>query len=85
MLKFKKRLSEIGHFFTKYNSTEDLLFQFRKQLDRLEDKGLIKVRDEVKNETKAAVTNYINTINASNQKAKTILNITDFNGNLTIG
>jgi len=66
MLKFKKRLSEIGHFFTKYDSTEDLLLQFRKQLDRLEDKGLIKVKEEVKIETSAAVTNYINNINNTN-------------------
>jgi len=85
MLNFKKRLSEIGHFLTKYNSTEDLLLQFRKQLDRLEDKGLIKVQDEVRNETSAAVTNYINTLNANNQKAINILNITDFKGNLSIG
>jgi hypothetical protein len=110
MLNFKKRLKEIGHFLTNYSSIEDLLLQFRKQLDRLEDKGLIKVKDEVKMETKAAVTKYINTINntntaavegdnniinqggtvnqstinAENQKAKTLINTTNLTGNISI-
>jgi len=66
MVKFKNRLHEIGHFLTKYNSTDDLLLQFRKQLDRLEDKGFIKLQDEIKAETKDAVATYFNTINNTN-------------------
>lgn len=78
MVKFKKRLSEIGHFYTKYKNTEDLLLQFRKQLDRLEDKGLIKLQDEITAETKDAVTNYINTItNTNSMKVKGNNNITN--------
>jgi len=85
MVKFKKRLSEIGHFFTSYKSTEDLLLQFRKQLDRLEDKGLIKLQDEIKAETKAAITNYMNINNYSmrieKQEAEKIINVeTNYGG-----
>ena len=66
LVKFKKRLSEIGHFYTSYKSIEDLKYQFRKQLDRLEDKGFIVMQEEIKNETKDAVTNYFkNTVTGS--------------------
>jgi flagellar motor component MotA len=85
MVKFKNRLSEIGHFFTSYKSTEDLLLQFSKQLDRLEDKGLIKLQDEIKAETKAAITNYMNINNYSmrieKQEAEKIINVeTNYGG-----
>ncbi len=63
LIKFKKRLSDIGHFYTIYNNIDDLKYQFRKQLDRLEDKGFIVLRDELKNETKEAVNNYFNITN----------------------
>ena len=66
LVKFKKRLAGIGHFYTSYKSIEDLQLQFRKQLDRLEDKGIIKLQEEVKSETKEAVTNYFNSINTAN-------------------
>lgn len=56
---FKKRLSDIGHFYTSYNNMDDLKYQFRKQLDRLEDKGIIHVQQEVAEQTKEAVTNYL--------------------------
>lgn len=35
LLAFKKKLSDLGHFFTVYSSTADLHNQFRDQLDRL--------------------------------------------------
>ena len=63
LIKFKKRLGDIGHFYTSYKSIEDLKYQFRKQLDRLEDKGFIVMQDEVKKETREAVTNYFNITN----------------------
>ena len=63
LAKFKKRLGDIGHFYTSYKSIEDLKYQFRKQLDRLEDKGFIVMQDEVKKETREAVTNYFNITN----------------------
>ncbi len=66
LVKFKKRLGKIGHFYTSYNSTEDLLLQFRKQLDKIEDKGLIKLKKEIKAETKVAVANYIKTLTNTN-------------------
>ena len=61
---FKKRLSDIGHFYTVYNNIDDLKYQFRKQLDRLEDKGFIVLQEEIKQETKEAVTNYFNVKNS---------------------
>lgn len=64
LITFKKRLSDIGHFYTVYKNIDDLKYQFRKQLDRLEDKGFIVFRDEVKKETKDAVNNYFNIKNA---------------------
>ncbi|MEO8174596.1 MAG: hypothetical protein ABI581_15990 [Sediminibacterium sp.] len=65
LTKFKKRLSDIGHFYTIYNNIDDLKYQFRKQLDRLEDKGIIVMQDEIKNETKEAVNNYFNITNTA--------------------
>ncbi len=35
---FKKRIGELGHFFTLYKSIEDLKYQFSEQLDKLFDK-----------------------------------------------
>jgi hypothetical protein len=60
LVTFKKRLSDIGHFYTSYDNIDDLKYQFRKQLDRLEDKGIINVQHEVAEQTKEAVTNYFN-------------------------
>ncbi|WNM61475.1 leucine-rich repeat domain-containing protein [Candidatus Nitrospira neomarina] len=39
--KFQDKLSELGHFWTKYKSTEDLHLRFRDQLDKLLDQGLV--------------------------------------------
>jgi len=64
LLKFKKRLESIGHFFTVYNNMDDLKYQFRKQLDRLEDKGIIALQQEIMKKTKEAITNYFNVKNA---------------------
>ncbi len=60
---FKKRLSDIGHFYTQYDDIGDLKYQFRKQLDLLEDKGIIVLQQEVQEKTKDAVTNYFNSKN----------------------
>jgi len=88
MVKFKKRLSQIGHFFTSFDNTQDLLLQFRKQLDMLEDKGLIKVQEDVKAETKDAVTNYMNIFNNSmkieKQEAEKIINVETNYGGINI-
>lgn len=61
---FKKRLSDIGHFYTVYNTIDDLKYKFRKQLDMLEDKGFIVLQDELKKETIEAVSNYFNSKNS---------------------
>ncbi len=63
LISFKKRLGELGHFNTRYKSIEDLKFQFLKQLDLLQEKGFIKLQEEVKAETQEAVTKYMNTNN----------------------
>ena len=65
LISFKKRLSDIGHFYTVYNNIDDLKYQFRKQLDRLEDKGFIVLQEEIKKETIGAVTNYLNIKNGA--------------------
>ncbi len=75
LIEFKKKLSELGHFYTHYKSIEDLKYQFLKQLDRMEDKGIIKVQEEVKTETSHAVNNYFTTNNTTNQTADKIYNI----------
>lgn len=64
LITFKKRLADIGHFYTAYDNIDDLKYQFRKQLDRLEDKGIIVLQQEVTQETKEAVTNYFSIKNA---------------------
>lgn len=64
LITFKKRLAEIGHFYTVYNNIEDLKYKFRKQLDRLEDKGFIVLQEEIKRETSQAITNYLKIKNA---------------------
>lgn len=38
---FKKKLNDLGHFHTEYKSIEDLQKQFRDQLDKLRDEGLV--------------------------------------------
>ncbi len=60
---FKKRISDIGHFYTRYDDIGDLKYQFRKQLDLLEDKGIIMLQQEVQEMTKDAVTHYFNSKN----------------------
>lgn len=65
LTKFKERLANIGHFYTSYNNIDDLKYQFRKQLDRLEDKGFIVLQEEIKKETKEAVANYFNITNTA--------------------
>ncbi|MFK8005819.1 MAG: hypothetical protein AB8H03_05590 [Saprospiraceae bacterium] len=32
---FQKKVSDLGHFYTPYKSTKDLLYQLRNQLDRI--------------------------------------------------
>jgi len=38
---FKKKLSDLGHYHTEYKSIEDLQKQFRAQIDKLRDNGLV--------------------------------------------
>jgi len=66
LISFKKRLGDIGHFYTRYINIDSLKLQFLQQLDILQDKGFPKLQEEVRNETKEAVTNYINNINTAN-------------------
>lgn len=39
LLKFKKKLAKLEHFYTVYNNIEDLKLQFRNQLDKLREQG----------------------------------------------
>lgn len=63
LLKFKKRLEDIQHFYSIYNNIDDLKNQFRNQLDLLEDMGFIKYQEEFRQKTKEAVANYFNAVN----------------------
>lgn len=47
LVTFKKRLYEIGHFYTVFENMGDLKYHFLKQLEMLSDKGLIRMREEV--------------------------------------
>ncbi len=80
---FKKRLGELGHFYTRYKSIEDLKYQFLKQLDILEDKGIIKMQEAIKEETKEAVTGYLNVVNTANIAGNNNINIQAGSGNQT--
>jgi len=62
LAKFKKRLGDLKHFYTVYNNIDDLKNQFRKQLDRLEDRGFIAMQKEIENETKDSLANYFNSV-----------------------
>jgi hypothetical protein len=84
LLSFKKRLSELGHFYTRYKSIEDLKYQLLLQLDLLKEKGIIQLQEDVKKASMPAVVNYINTINASNQQAQKINNIGSITGNVSL-
>lgn len=58
LVEFKKRLNDVGHFFTAYRNIDDLKYQFRKQLDRLEDIGFLGIQEELRKETREAINNY---------------------------
>ncbi len=66
LVKFKERLAGLGHFVTKYTSTDNLKLKFLQQLDFLQDKGFEKLQGDLIKDTREAVTNYINNINNAN-------------------
>lgn len=61
LVDFKKRLSDLGHFYTSYSNIDDLKVKFAEQLELLEDKGYENLQKDVKEKTQDAVTNYFNT------------------------
>ncbi len=63
---FKKQLHQLGHFYTRYKSTEELKFKFREQLDILDYNGFIQLKKAKIEETKEAVTQYIQHIQVAN-------------------
>ena len=84
LLEFKKRLQEIGHFYTRYNNIDNLKLQFLKQLDILRDQGYEKLKEEVMEETKEAIVNYINKINTANINGDDNLVVQGDNNNVNI-
>jgi hypothetical protein len=82
---FKDRLQTLRHFYTRYKSTDDLHLQFKMQLDILAEKGFIKLQEDVKNETKEAVTNYIKTYTTNIESSGTINQITMHSENQKAG
>ncbi len=69
LLAFQKKLGKLGHFYTRYKNTEDLLLQFGSQLDKLAEKNFIEMNkpDTGKAQSKSDSTTI--------QKAKKIYNI----------
>lgn len=65
LIKFKERLASIGHFYTSYDGIRDLKLQFRKQLDMLEERGFIVLRDDIRKRTADAVADYFNNTNTA--------------------
>jgi hypothetical protein len=43
LLQFKKKLSDLGHFYTLYKNIDELRYKFNQQLDKLVDNGFIKL------------------------------------------
>ncbi len=43
LLNFQDKLDQLGHFYTRYKSTEDLLLKFGNQLDKLADTGFLEL------------------------------------------
>ena len=82
--KFKKELGKLGHFFTRYKSIEELKLKFREQLDIMEEKGIIQLKNEVHNETKEAVINYINKINTATVTGDYNITVQDVSGQSSI-
>lgn len=46
--KFKKRLAEIGHFYTYFKNIDALKYKFKIQLDLLKNKGIIQLQEQIK-------------------------------------
>lgn len=73
---FKLRLKEINHFYTRYINIDNLKIQFLQQLDMLKDQGYEKLQEKVKEETKEAVTQYINTLSVTGNNNVVIQGVT---------
>lgn len=74
LTEFKNKLRGLGHFYTRYKSTEDLHLQFKMQLDLLADKGFLNLKEEVTKETEEAVKQYLVTNNISVQGNNNVIN-----------
>lgn len=59
---FKKRLEDLKHFYTRYTNFDNLQNQFGTQLKILQNSGFGKLQQDVRNERKEEVTNYINNV-----------------------
>lgn len=58
LIQFKKKLGELGHFYTVYESIYELLLKFWQQLDKLAENGFIEF-DSEKAETESKKINYL--------------------------
>ena len=63
--KFKDRLTEIGHFYTRYESTDSLKLHFLQQLNFLAEKGLAGLKEKELSEARPFITQYFNSKNAN--------------------
>src|SRR5262245_9966656 len=56
LLQFKKKLSELGHFYTVYKSSEDLQLKFDQQLEKLAATGFIELKPDKTEPAAPAIT-----------------------------
>jgi hypothetical protein len=63
---FKKRIGELGHFFTLYNSIEELKYLFSEQLDKLFDKWEIELPKKTSEKIVIEIPKIENTTNNNN-------------------
>jgi hypothetical protein len=66
MWSFQERLNNIGHYYTTYKNSDELLWKFGQQLDKLADKGLIGLQTDqgTDKESKINYRSYISQLNS---------------------
>jgi len=55
---FQEKLDGLGHFYTRYKNTEELVFKFNRQLDKLAASGFIELKPNRDEDNAESVTTY---------------------------
>jgi len=78
LVSFKKKLAEIGHFYTTYDNIFELKYKFGEQLRKLEDLGFAGLQQEIKEKTAVALNQYF-------ENSIVIQNVTDSSITINVG